>query len=39
MVTHKPKDAKSYYNRANAYRDKVDFDKAIADYTRTIPNQ
>ena len=36
MVTHKPNDAKSYYNRANAYRDKVDFDKAIEDFSMQI---
>ena len=36
MVTHKPNFAKSYYNRGNAYRDRVDFDKAVADYTKAV---
>ena len=26
----------AYYNRGNAYSDKGDYDRAIADYTRAI---
>ena len=36
MITHNPNDAQSYYNRGNAYRDEVDFDRAIKDYTKAI---
>lgn len=36
MVTHKPKDSKSYYIRGNAHRGEVNFNKAIADYTKAI---
>ncbi|MCY3740628.1 MAG: tetratricopeptide repeat protein [Candidatus Poribacteria bacterium] len=36
MVTHKPKDTESYYNRGIAYYEKREYDKAIADFSEVI---
>lgn len=36
MVTHKPNDAKSYYNRGMAYYKKREYDKAIKGYSMEI---
>ena len=39
MVTHKPKNTQSYYNRGMAYYKKREYDKAIKNYNEVIKRE